>query len=355
MIYRNNGLRWFFLACFLGLVSIKLKSPAEGGTSSPVIQKVQMIGKSPELTISAQIGQTNKILCASAVWPSDWKELTNILVTHSAYVVVDAGAQILPNRFYEVIVAEGTKPASPTNMVRIPPGGFLMGSPTNEPDRGWVEGPQVWVVITREFWMGKYEVTQREYEDLMHSKPSFYFRNPNRPVEQVTWFDAVAYCAVLTAQEQALEQLPAGYVYRLPTEAEWEYACRAGTTNATAFGDSLSSMLANFDGNNPYHGATKGPLINQTTNVGSYTPNLWGLYDMHGNVAEWCWDWYWTDLPTGSVTDPTGHDTGVFRVVRGGCWTYTGRDCRSATRDKRKPEEKHNYLGFRVVLAPALP
>ena len=207
---------------------------------------------------------------------------------------------------------------NPARLAWIKPGTFTMGSPSTEKERRSNEGPQTQVILSRGFWMSKYEVTQEEYlAVMMGNNPSRFKEDLKRPVEQVSWNDATNYCGKLTAREKAVGRLPAGYVYRLPTEAEWEYACRAGTTTATAFGNSLSSAQANFNGNYPYNGAAIGPNIVGTTAVGSYAPNAWGLYDMHGNVYEWCADWSGT-YPGGSVTDPKGAVTGSYRVDRGG-------------------------------------
>ena len=181
-------------------------------------------------------------------------------------------------------------------LVWISPGTFMMGSPTAEKDRNNGE-VQTRVTISRGFWISKYELTQKEFITVMGNNPSYYTnkdRNGNaiipdlyRPVDNVTWFDATNYCNKLTQIERNAGKLPKGYIYRLPTEAEWEYVCRAGTTTATAFGNSLSSTLANFNGAGPYGGAAKGPFLDMTIRVGSYAPNAWGVYDMHGNVDEW--------------------------------------------------------------------
>jgi len=232
-------------------------------------------------------------------------------------------------------------------MLLVAPGNFLMGSPENEVDRSSDER-QHRVRISQPFWLGKYEVTQGQWKDVMGDNPSRFSGN-DLPVEQVSWEDAMGFCAKLNKQESSLGRLPAGYTYSLPTEAQWEYACRAGTTTATAFGDSLSSRDANFDGDDPYGGASKGPDLNRTTAVGSYLPNAWGFYDMHGNVHEWCHDWY-EDYPGGSVTDPVGPSSGTSRVLRGGGWLDFGRNCRSADRLGYGPGVRGSFLGFRLSL-----
>jgi formylglycine-generating enzyme required for sulfatase activity len=233
-------------------------------------------------------------------------------------------------------------------MVPIAPGTFQMGQV------GVAEAVHP-VTLSTPFWMGKYEVTQAEYVAVVGSNPSFFQganapNAPSRPVEQVSWNNAVAYCQALTAIEQAAGRVPQGYQYRLPTEAEWEYCCRAGTTTQWNTGTSLSTSEANFAGalaNSTY-------LYGQTAVVGSYAPNAFGLHDMHGNVFEWCLDSYALYAP-GPVTDPfvTG---GPFRVFRGGSWFFisTAFICRSAGRNYGTPGGSDILVGFRVVLAPVL-
>lgn len=235
------------------------------------------------------------------------------------------------------------------DMVRIPPGTFVMGSPVTEKDRDLDEDPLTNVTLSYGFWMGKYEVTQREYEAIMGSNPSWFKGDPNRPVEQVTWKDATAYCARLTEIEQAAGRLPAGYAYRLPTEAEFEYACRAGTATRFSFGDDPDyTQLGQF----AWYGDNS---ANATHPVGQKTPNPFGLYDIYGNVWEWCLDWYQDPYPGGNVINPSGPGLAVSRVFRGGGWDYVAASCRSAYRNNVAPTRRTNYLGFRVVLSPFQP
>jgi formylglycine-generating enzyme required for sulfatase activity len=231
----------------------------------------------------------------------------------------------------------------------IPPGTFTMGSPASEQHRYDNEGPQTQVTITRGFWMGRYEVTQGEYQAVMGSNPSSFSGEPKRPVEQVSWSDATNYCTKLTERERAAKTLPAGYVYRLPTEAEWEYACRAGTTTRFGYGDDPGyAQLGNY--------AWYGSNSEDTTHaVGLKQPNDWGLHDMRGNVWEWCLDWYGA-YPGGSVTDPKGPGSGSHRVIRGGSCRHDGGYCRSACRGSYAPGYRDYYfLGFRAVLAAGQP
>ena len=272
-------------------------------------------------------------------------------------------SRLAPDLAHEVALpsCSGGLPVGVTpvpNMIRIPCGTFTMGSPASEPAR-FGDEVQHRVTLSQGFWMGKYEVTQGEYSAVMGSNPS-YFQGGNLPVETVSWNDAVAYCAALTARERSAGRLPAGYVYRLPTEAEWEYACRADTTTPFHYGNALRSGMANFDGRYEYPpcgGSTYycynpgGTYLARTTSVGSYAPNAWGLYDLHGNVWEWCQDWYGT-YPSGSVSDPQGAPTGSRRVIRGGDWDNYAIICRSAQRYYYNPTYRYYYFGFRVVLAP---
>jgi formylglycine-generating enzyme required for sulfatase activity len=261
--------------------------------------------------------------------------------------------------------------APPSGMVWIPPGTFVMGSPVSEADRNSDEGQHT-VTLTKGFYMGKYAVTQGQYLALVGNNPSHcqtqdYNGNPispdlNRPVEEVSWNDATNYCALLTQSDRAAGRIPSAWGYRLPTEAEREYACRAGTTTAFNFGSAIHGGMANFYDNYEYDAAIgeiyvanpSVPWLPRTTTVGSYAPNAFGLYDMHGNVWEWCQDWYGS-YPTGSVTDPQGPASGSLRVNRGGgCYDF-GWNCRSAVRCFNFPSLGYCFTGFRVVLAPGQP
>lgn len=176
------------------------------------------------------------------------------------------------------------------------------------------------------------------------------------PVGNVNFPEAEAYCQKLTARAHQAGSLPMDWEFRLPTEAQWEYAARAGTITATAFGDSLSSLQANFQGR-PYNGGAPGPSLHRAAVVGSYPPNPWNLYDMHGNTYEWCRDWFHIDLPGGA--DPDLHDAAdtatrsefgvISRARRGGGWTDDGWPCRSAFRLRFEPERRYDHIGFRVV------
>ena len=266
---------------------------------------------------------------------------------------IDGGGLItLTDNDLEIAVA--APPPASSNMVPIAAGTFPMGSPVtpiNVPpyfNRANAQ-PVHPVTISQPFWMGKYEVTQAEYQAVMGSNPS-YFLGANRPVEVVTWLDAVAYCDALSVQEALAGRLPTGYQYRLPTEAEWEYCCRAGTTTEFHNGSTLVCGQANFTFS--YHSSTN-CSVGHTTGVGSYAPNAWGLHDMHGNVWEWCLDSHdlSANYPAGSVSDPYV-TIGPYRILRGGSWVNYSDFCRSAFRNRGLPGDSFIYLGFRVVCAP---
>ncbi|MBI2924245.1 MAG: formylglycine-generating enzyme family protein [Verrucomicrobia bacterium] len=246
-------------------------------------------------------------------------------------------------------VASASSRTNFEGMVWIPAGEFIMGSPTDEVGRDQDEGPQTRVMIAQGFWMGRCEVTQAEYQSVMGTNPSNLTGDPASPVEKVSWLEAVEYCTKLTQRARATGRLPEGYAYRLPTEAEWEYACRAGTTTRYSYGDDKSYTqlgdYAWFTGNSD---STKHP-------VGTRRPNPWGLFDMHGNVWEWCLDRWQGFLPGSSLTNLPGPAEGALRVARGGSWLYDAKICRSANRDDYSPSNRCSDLGFRVVLAPSQP
>lgn len=226
----------------------------------------------------------------------------------------------------------------------VAPGSFQMGSPAGEKDRLETETPHT-VRIGKGFWMGIHEVTQKQYAQVTGGDPA-HFKGDNLPVEKVSFDDALDFCRKLSALPQ---ERAAGRSYRLPTEAEWEYACRAGTNTPFHFGESVNGMQANHDGTKPYGTSQSGPNLGKTAPVGSYPANAWGLHDMHGNVWEWCADWY-GPLAADAVTDPKGADKGAGRVLRGGSWANAGKNCRAADRYGYAPSSRTNYLGFRVVL-----
>jgi formylglycine-generating enzyme required for sulfatase activity len=245
---------------------------------------------------------------------------------------------------------------APLGMVPIAPGTFEMGS--NAPGGapyfdGWNDNVVHTVTITYPFWMGEREVTQAEYEALMGNNPTVFYLGPDRPVADVSWITARDYCTALTVQETLAGNVPAGYEYRLPTEAEWEYACRAGTTTEFNVGAELLCTDAWFRGTyHPTGSYVSCALSAGTTDVGSFPPNAWGLYDMHGNVEEWCLDSF-VNYSAAPATDPfvTGDPR---RVFRGGAWDVPSWACQSAGRSSITSAHTGAYLGIRVVLAPVL-
>jgi len=222
-------------------------------------------------------------------------------------------------------------PAELTNSIGmkfrlIQPGTFMMGSPAHQ------------VTLTKQYSMGIYPVTQSEYKRIMGSNPS-RLQEHRHPVEQVSWEDATEFIQKLNGLS---EERAAGRVYRLPTESEWEYACRAGSSTAYCFGEDEARL-----GEYAWYGKNSG---RKTHPVGQKAPNAWELYDMHGNVWEWCSDWY-GDYPSGAVTDPTGPSTGSYRVGRGGSWCDGAALCRSANRRRSVPSSRDYFLGFRLALS----
>jgi formylglycine-generating enzyme required for sulfatase activity len=239
--------------------------------------------------------------------------------------------------------AASTTSLAPTEMVRINAGTFTMGTTADEIERyNVVEVPSQRQVTVSSFYMGKYEVTQKEYLEVTGTNPS-YFKGDTLPVESVSWYDAVEYCN----RRSQREGLTPAYAidgndvtwnqnangYRLPTEAEWEYACRAGTVTSFSTGNNITTGQANYNGNFPFFNNAKGRYRERTTKVGSFKPNPWGLYDMHGNVSEWCWDL----LPSGE------------RIDRGGNWGSPGGVVRSARPNSEKPTLRGSIRGFRVA------
>jgi formylglycine-generating enzyme required for sulfatase activity len=229
-------------------------------------------------------------------------------------------------------------------LVLIPKGTFMMGSPESEEGRDKDEN-QHEVTISKDYYLGVYEVTQAQYEKVMGKNPSYFQgaivgnENADLPVDRVSWEDAVEFCKKLS---DLPEEKKAGRVYRLPTEAEWEYACRVGSKTAYSFDDEEGLL--------PEYGWFKRNSSNRTHTVGLLEPNAWGLYDLHGNVWEWCSDRY-GEYPQGAVSDPPGPCEGSNRVIRSGGWYGEAALCRSALRRGHVPSIRLNSHGFRLALS----
>jgi formylglycine-generating enzyme required for sulfatase activity len=229
-------------------------------------------------------------------------------------------------------------------MVQIPGGSFMMGSPASEKGRTQDESPQHQVNVPA-FSMGKYVVTQEQYQQIIGKNPSS-FKGAKRPVEQVSWKNAVEFCQKLSEKT--------GREYRLPSEAEWEYACRAGTTTPFHFGETITTELANYNGTSIYASEPKGKYLQKTTDVGSFPPNAFGLYDMHGNVWEWCQD-DWHNNYIDAPKDGSGWTSrsGNTKLLRGGSWYFNPGNCRSAYRHYSNLDHNNIRIGFRVVCSGA--
>ncbi len=341
-------LRWALV------LSLAARAAAQANAQTPAELSIQAYAG---LNITGSVGTVYSVDyltdLAQTNTSSAWRCLEYLQLPASPYLWADKSTPATAKRFYRAVAM-----AAPSNMVFIPPGTFRMGTATNEIGYRVEEGPLTAVIISQGFWMGKYEVTQGEYLAAMGKNPSHfngtqtnfpageYGFDPTRPVEWVSWFDAVSYCATRTQRERAAGRIAPNATYRLPTEAEWEYACRAWTSTQFSFGNDFAE-LTNY-------GWYQDNSAGRTHPVGQKLPNPWGLYDMHGNIWEWCQDWWTYRLPGGTVIDPQGPYAGTERVLRGGYWCGTDWCCRSALRNSGcfSPDTVGNFIGFRVVLTP---
>ncbi len=258
-------------------------------------------------------------------------------------VTTNAQGKIINKRnhsanYFEEDLGNGIK----LEMVEIPGGTFYMGSPENEQERISWESHQHQVKVPS-FFMGRCQLTQAQYQAIIGNNPSS-FKGVNHPVEKVSWDNAVEFCQKLSQKT--------GKNYRLPSEAEWEYACRAGTTTPFYFGESITPDLVNYDGNYPYASAPKGKYREQTTDVGTFPPNPFGLYDMHGNVWEWCLD-DWNENYINAPTDGSAwiRQSAEYKLLRGGSWYDNARGCRAASRNGHSLDLRFYVCGFRVALS----
>jgi formylglycine-generating enzyme required for sulfatase activity len=276
-----------------------------------------------------------------SVWFSRWLPVVAALVALGGAALCAFGAEAAPA---SPPAAASAPPAGQPHLIRdlglsllpVPAGKFMMGSSYSEPGRRDDEVEHM-VTLTRPFWLGRTPVTQGQYTRLMGTNPSRYKdQDPDLPVETVSWDEAIAFCRKLTERERAAGRLPAGHSYTLPTEAQREYACRAGSPGRYA---GELNAIAWYSGNSD----------DKPQPVARKQPNAWGLHDMQGNVWEWCRDWY-GNYPSDSVTDPTGPASGSQRVYRGGAWFHSAELCRSASRYRIEPTYRGSLLGFRIAL-----
>lgn len=290
----------------------------------------------------------------SAVRPNDGRDA----VTFETVTVDDAGIIVRRRKCSVSVFVEDLGAGAILELAAIPGGTFWMGSPMDEADRDANEGPQVTIEVAP-FWVGRFAVTQAQWRAVIESVPRVehelpldpaYFKGAHRPVEQVSWLDAAEFCRRLSRHS--------GRNYRLPSEAEWEYAARAGTNSAFAFGPTITPELANYDGARPYSRACRGAYRRQTSHVSAVSqPNAWGLFDVHGNVWEWVRDqWHhdYKDMPSDGRAWEKGKGP-TKRVLRGGAWNCSAARCRSAVRSSYAPNGKLRTFGLRVVCDGASP
>ena len=273
------------------------------------------------------------------------REIADSVNTFIATEQMDGIRQELGVKTNKTLTLQGNIPS--LELIYVEPGSFPMGTSEKGTDARFGDAPLHTVTLTKGYWLGKYEVTQEQYEAIMGRNPADA-KGAKRPVEHVSWDDAKAFCKNLN--EMNAGTLPSGYEFDLPTEAQWEYACRAGTTTMYSWGNELNGDKANCDGTFPYGTEKEGVFLVRTTPVGSYLPNPWGFYDMHGNVWEWCRDWH--EAYKGDATDPVGPAHGTWRVIRGGGLDSTAAGCGSAQRSSTEPTNDVYCLGFRVALVP---
>jgi len=338
--------------CFLAGASLVLLGFISSGwaqNSSLAIRMVPIIV--PELRLTAPLGTTNALQMSTNL--TAWGDIATLVFTTTNLTWIDQYPRGYDAyyRLRRIGSSGGNNPPFPpplTNLVWIPPGQFVMGSPDTDPDFLAEEQPQTAVTLTKGFFIGKYEVTQGEYLSATGGNPSGFTGDTNLPVETVSWTQATNYGRLLNIQEDLAGRLPAGYAYRLPTEAEWEYAARAGSTNRFSWGDDLGYTVL---GNYAWYSANSG---SSTHPVGQKLPNVWGLYDTSGNVCEWCQNSF-AFYPGGSVTDPPPSMSGASKVFRGGSHGDDNVSCRPADRKSIVQSTALNIFGLRVVLAQTAP
>ena len=372
----------------IGLCALALGAAMSAHGGAPVITDTALV---PRFTIQSDLGVTNQIQYSADLSQTNWVVLTNLLVTQSPYWFVDVDAPPAPRRFYRVL-ALGTNSPVPPGMALIPAGSFTMGN-CMDSSEGWSEELPLHAVYVSAFCMEKHEVTKSlwdmVYQWAITNGYSFDHagsgKAANHPVQTIDWYDCVKWCNARSEQEG---RTPAYYTsaaqttvyrsgqtnvetncvnwssgYRLPTEAEWEKASRGGLSgHRFPWGDTISESQANYYGNTTnydlgpdgYNATFAIGGEPYTSPVGYFGANGYGLYDMAGNVLEWCWDWY-VEYSSGSQTDPRGPASGSLRVLRGGSWSDGAVNSRAAGRSRDEPTYSYRTFGFRSVLPPGQP
>jgi formylglycine-generating enzyme required for sulfatase activity len=348
--------------------SVVVTATGDGYSSTPAVSiasppasiepAVLQIDTVPRLTITGMRGTTNAVQWSDdLISPGQWNLLTNVLLGDQPTVILDTTAPAGVRRLYRVVTTNGEPAGRPPGFVWIPPGRFIMGSPLGEDGRFASHEIQHPVVITRGFWISRTETTAGQYGDVMKRNPGA-LTDPRFPAARMTWRDATNYCHLVTQAEAAAGRLPPGFIYRLPTEAEWEYAARAGTETTFSFGNNPLDL--------PKYGWGPDMPTNSLQFVGSLLPNPWGLFDVHGNAAEWCLDAGPIPYPLWEQTDPFPNASS-FRAVRGGAVRDTTSRSgfgplalRSASRlwlsERTVDNQDFFVIGFRAVLGtPILP
>jgi formylglycine-generating enzyme required for sulfatase activity len=373
----------------LSLCALGLGISLAAHSAAPVVTNITTVGATPQFTVQSDLGVTNQIQYCTDLSHPDWVVLTNLTVVQSPYWFVDVAAPLASQRFYRVAALAVSTPP-PSGMALIPAGNFTMGN-CMDPSEGWSEELPLHTVYVSAFYMDKYLVTKSLWDTVYQwaIAHGYTFDNAgsgkaaNHPVQTIDWYDCVKWC---NARSEMEGRVPAYYTdaalsvryrtgqvepyvnwssgYRLPTEAEWEKAARGGVSGQRfPWGDTISWSQANYDSYplsaggeaydvNPtagYHPTFATGDQPYTSPVGYFAANGYGLYDMAGNVFQWCWDW-WGSYVSSSQTDPRGLTTGSNRVFRGGYWCNYAFYCRTADRDISYPTSSRNYIGFRSGL-----
>ncbi|MGC3957147.1 MAG: formylglycine-generating enzyme family protein [Verrucomicrobiota bacterium] len=347
----SQNRRVFTSSLVVGLLLLVSALVSQAQSTSLGIKMVPVTLVLPQLQLNAPQGSTNMLEVSTNL--STWQDVTMLVFTSTNILWVDLYPRGSTAYYRMRRINPGSLPPFPaplTNLVWIPSGQYVMGSPGTDPDADGDEAPQTSVIFTKGFFMGKYEVTQGEYLAVVGSNPSSFTGDNNLPVETVSWQQATNFCRLLNLQEAGAGRLPAGYAYRLPSEAEWEYAARGGAATRFNWGNDYTyASLTNYAW---YADSSDG----STHPVGQKLANSFGLYDVSGNVCEWCLDSFVLNLPGGEVIDPVPSTAGNSKVFRGGGYNDVAAQCRPADRrDIAFTIPPLNIFGLRVVLAQTSP